>query len=64
MTEKILVPPSHAEGDTCPHCKTGTLTLRHVQKDGPNKGKPFLLCSDHRAGDPTSCQYFDMARRA
>ena len=33
-------------GETCPACKKGKLAVRVVQKEGPNRGKQFLACSN------------------
>lgn len=46
-------PVPAGEGKPCPTCKKGTLQLRVVQKEGPNRGKQFLACSER------SCKHME-----
>lgn len=48
--KKPLVIGNNKEGDCCPDCKKGQLQARTVTKEGPNKGKAFLGCSDWKEG--------------
>ena len=40
-------------GEACPKCKKGVLRTMVIKKEGPNKGKAFLSCSEWKSG----CDY-------
>jgi DNA topoisomerase III len=47
------------EGNPCPACGKGVLKGGVVRKEGPNKGRPFLMCSEVDREKPDSCQHFE-----
>lgn len=51
--------PLEGEGQTCPGCRKGVLKGGIVRKDGPNKGRPFLICSEVDREKPDGCQHFE-----
>ena len=59
---RIKVDPLPNDGKPCPSCGKGHLITRVVQKEGPNKGKRFLLCSEFKRDEPGACQYMDFPR--
>jgi len=50
---KVEIEPLPGHGEKCASCKKGTMQTRLVQKDGPNKGKRFLGCSNFAGGGKT-----------
>ncbi|KAK9086686.1 hypothetical protein Syun_029080 [Stephania yunnanensis] len=55
----ILVSLDHFEDkcplrELCPKCPVGYLAKRHVIKEGPNKGRPFVTCNAGKV-----CGFFD-----
>jgi DNA topoisomerase-3 len=52
-------PPLEGEGDPCPGCGKGVLKGGIVRKDGPNKGRPFVMCSEVDRTKPDGCQHFE-----
>ena len=61
---KAKVDPLPLDGKACPSCGKGHLITRVVQKDGPNKGKRFLICSEFQRDVPGACQYMDFPKAA
>ncbi|GJD89415.1 DNA topoisomerase 3 [Methylobacterium hispanicum] len=51
--------PLEGEGVPCPACGKGTLKGGLVRKEGPNKGRPFLMCSEVDREKPEGCQHFE-----
>lgn len=60
--EKPKVKPLPGHGDPCPTCGKGTLETRVVQKDGPNKGKSYLICTEFKRDVPGACQHFEFPK--
>lgn len=56
--EQEKVRPLPGDGSPCPVCKKGHLVTKLVRKEGPNKGKRFLVCSENKMGDKSTCQHF------
>jgi DNA topoisomerase-3 len=53
--------PLPGDGDPCPSCGSGKKRTVAIQK-GENKGKRFLVCSDGKRDDPSSCQWREFPR--
>lgn len=51
--------PLEGEGQPCPGCGKGVLKGGIVRKDGPNKGRPFVMCSEVDRTKPDGCQHFE-----
>jgi DNA topoisomerase-3 len=52
--------PLVGTGNPCPKCSVGKLETRVVRKEGPNKGKQYLVCSMNKGAEvPGSCDYLD-----
>lgn len=51
--------PLEGEGGSCPACGKGVLKGGIVRKEGPNQGRPFLMCSEVDREKPESCQHFE-----
>lgn len=54
--EKPKVVPLPGDGYDCPACGKGKLTTVQVQQ-GEHKGLRFLVCSERKRDDPSSCQH-------
>lgn len=60
--EQQQVEPLPGHGGVCPSCKKGVLETKIVMKEGPNKGKRFLLCTEFKRDVPGACQHFDFPK--
>lgn len=59
--EKPKVKPLPGDGYACPACGKGSLSTVQVQK-GEHKGLRFLVCSERKHDDPSTCQYRQFPR--
>lgn len=51
--------PSGGRGRSPSGLRKGVLKGGIVRKDGPNKGRPFVMCSEVDRTKPDGCQHFE-----